>query len=211
MPSKRLLRIGCAAATSMHNIAVFVEDFAHEQVLNILLRRLADAAGQPVNLVWGNARNGHGAVVRELKQFLRDIKAGKGSFPDLIIVATDGNCMGYAERRKQITDLTERVSARTICAIPDPHIERWLMIDSAAFKQVFGLGCDAPDQKCDRDRYKSALVQAIRKSGVFPSLGGIEYASDIAKAIDMDRAAIMDNSLRHFITDFRAILQEWRS
>jgi len=195
----------------MRSIAVFVEDFAHEQVLNILIHRIANEAGQPIQLIWGNTRNGHGAVVRELKQFLRDLQKGKGSLPDLIIVATDGNCMGYTKRRNEITELTNRVSTRTICAIPDPHIERWLMIDSAAFKDVIGLGCDAPDQKCDRNRYKLLLVQAIRKSGVFPSLGGIEYAEAIASALDLDKAASADPSLAHFVADLRNVFKEWQN
>lgn len=190
---------------------MFVEDFAHEQVLKTLIQRIADEANQSIAVIWGNTRNGHGAVVRELKQFLRDLQKGRGSFPDLIVVATDGNCMGYAGRRRQITDLTDRLPARTICAIPDPHIERWLMVDSAAFKSVLGIGCDAPDQKCDRDRYKHLLVQAIRKSGVFPSLGGIEYAEAITAALDIDRAASADVSLGRFVGDLRNVLKEWQA
>lgn len=195
----------------MRNIAVFVEDFAHEQVLNTLIRRLAHETGQPVTLIWGNTRNGHGAVVRELKQFLRDLQRGRGAFPDLLIVATDGNCMGYVARRNEIAKLTDRIPARAICAIPDPHIERWLLADSAAFKTVLGVGCDAPDQKCDRDRYKRLLVQEIRNSGVFPSLGGIEYAEAIVSAMEIDRAAAADASLGRFVTEFRNVLKEWRS
>ena len=76
MPKKRRFQIGSSAVISMREIAVFVEDFGHEQVLKTLIRRLADAAGQPVRLNWRNTRNGHGAVVRELKQFLRDIQRG---------------------------------------------------------------------------------------------------------------------------------------
>jgi hypothetical protein len=211
MPMRQLHPSECDATTLMRSIAVFVEDFAREQVLNVLIRRVAQEADQPINLTWGNTRNGHGAVVRELRQFMRDLQRGKGSFPDLIVVATDGNCMGFTGRRKEITDRTDRVSARIICAIPDSHIERWLMIDSAAFKAVFGVGCDAPDQKCDRNRYKQLLVQAIRKSGVFPSLGGIEYAEAIASELDLDRAALTDPSLARFIGDLRNVFKEWQA
>ena len=125
----------------MRSIAIFVEDYGHQAVLKVLIERIAAEFGRNIAPVWRNTRGGHGAVVRELKQFLRDLQRGTGSFPDLIIVATDGNCKGFAQRRREITDLTDRISARVICAIPDPHIERWLMIDSAAFKTVFGQGC----------------------------------------------------------------------
>lgn len=195
----------------MHEIAVFVEDFAHELVLKTLICRLAEQAGQSIKLNWRNTRNGHGAVVRELKQFLRDLQRGTGSFPDLIIVATDGNCKGFTARRNEITSLTDRLSAHTICAIPDPHIERWLMIDPIAFKSVFGVGCDAPDQKCERDRYKRLLLRAIRNAGIFPALGGIEYAEDIVATIDIDKAAATDASLGHFVRDLRAEFTAWET
>jgi hypothetical protein len=64
-------------------------------------------------------------------------------------------------------------------AVPDPHIERWLLLDGAAFKAVFGEGCDAPDLKCSRDRYKSRLIEAIRGTGVTPNLGGLEFATTL--------------------------------
>ena len=84
------------------------------------------------------------------------------------------------------------------------------MIDSAAFKTVFGLGCDAPDRKCDRDRYKHLLVQAIRKSGIFPSFGGMEYAKDLIVALDLDRAVASDASLGRFVGDLRDEFKKWQ-
>lgn len=194
----------------MRSLAVFVEDAAHERVLDVLIQRIAKEFDEPISLIWGNTRDGHGAVVRELKQFMRDLQRGRGAFPDLIIVATDSNCVGFTRRRREITDQTDRVSARIVCAIPDPHIERWLMVDGAAFKAVFGVGCDAPDQKCDRRRYKQMLIEAIRRSGVFPTLGGIEYAEAIASEMDLDRVASADPSLARFIGDLRAEFRAWR-
>jgi hypothetical protein len=194
----------------MRSIAVFVEDAADERVLDVLIRRVAREFALPIELIWANTRDGHGAVVRELKQFLRDLQRGRGAFPDLIVVATDSNCMGFTRRRKEITDQTDKISARVICAIPDPHIERWLMIDGAAFKTVLGMGCDAPDQKCDRKRYKKMLVDAIRRSGVFPTLGGIEYAEAITAELDLERAASGDASLARFVGDLRSAFREWQ-
>ena len=33
-------------------------------------------------------------------------------------------------------------------AIPEPHIERWLLLDGAASRAAVGKGCQAPDLKC---------------------------------------------------------------
>ena len=96
-----------------------------------------------------------------------------------------------------------------VLAVPDPHIERWLLLDGAAFKSVFGRGCDAPDQKCDRGRYKHQLSEASRATNVVPRLGGIEYAEDIVQHMDIDRAAGADPSLRRFVDELRGVFRQW--
>ncbi|MFZ5499276.1 MAG: DUF4276 family protein [Pseudomonadota bacterium] len=194
----------------MREIALFVEDFAHKEFLAALLQRLAAEYGVTVHLDWRNARRGHGAVVTELKQFLRDLQRGRDALPDLVVVATDANCKGLVERMRQITEVTGKVDVPAVCAVPDPHIERWLLVDSAAFKTVFGRGCNAPDQKCERMRYKKMLIDAIRASGVTPSLGGIEFADDIVAAMDLTRAAAADASLSRLIEDLRAVFKVWQ-
>ena len=113
---------------------------------------------------------------------MRDLKRQGDLRPDLIVVATDANCKGLNERMREISGREE--PAPMILAIPDPHIERWLLLDGAAFKTVFGKGCDAPDQKCDRNRYKQRLIEAIHATGTIPILGGIEYAEDIVQQIN---------------------------
>jgi len=193
----------------MREIALFVEDFAHKEFLSALLQRLAAEHGVAIQLDWRNTRRGHGAVVNELKQFLRDLQLGRDALPDLVIVATDANCKGLVERLRQISEVTGKVAVRTVCAVPDPHIERWLLVDSAAFKTVFGRGCDAPDQKCERARYKKMLIDAIRASGVIPSLGGIEFSEDIVLAMDISRACGADASLTRLVEELRAVLKEW--
>jgi len=94
-------------------------------------------------------------AIKELKKYVRDLQRGRESLPDLLIVATDGNCKGFLERKRQIEEVTKEFTRLVICAIPDPHIERWLLLDSAAFKKVLGKGCTAPIQKCERDLYVS--------------------------------------------------------
>lgn len=189
----------------MRDIALFVEDSGHQQIIGALVRRLARDAGIEVRLDWRSVRHGHGRVAHELKEYLRDLKGQGGRLPDLIIVASDANCRGLNERIKQLDD--PDAPAPMILAIPDPHIERWLLLDGAAFKEVFGQGCSAPDQKCSRDRYKKLLIEAIRYAGVTPNLGGIEFADDIVQHMDIERAARTDRSFQRFIHDLRAAFQ----
>lgn len=184
-------------------IAAFVEDFAHRQVIGALIDRVATEGGIEVRVDWRNARRGHGQVVRELKQYLRDLRR-QGNLPDLVVIGTDANCKGLLERSRQIP--VDDSPVPTVLAIPDPHVERWLLLDGAAFKAALGHGCPAPDQKCARDRYKGVLIRAILDAGITPSLGGIEFAEDIVKAMDLVRAANADDSLRRFLEDLRTAL-----
>ncbi len=142
----------------MREVALFVEDYAHRQVIGALVQRVADECDVAIQLDWRNAVGGHGKVIAELNDYMRDLKRQGGSWPDLIVVATDANCKGLNERAREIAG--RDAPAPMILAIPDPHIERWLLLDGAAFKAVFGRGCDAPDQKCDRGRYKQRLIEA---------------------------------------------------
>ena len=175
----------------MHEIALFVEDFAHRQVIGALVQRIAGDFNLDVRLDWRNATRGYGQVVREFSIYLRAIERQGHPSPHLIIVATDANCKGWYQR---IRDFGDPVSAAPIVhAIPDPHIERWLLLDGAAFKAVFGRGCHAPDQKCDHYRYKQRLVHAIFDAGITPNLGGLEFAEDIVQQMDIERAEQADD------------------
>ncbi len=193
----------------MCEIALFVEDYAHQQVVGALVRRVAGECGVGVQLDWRSAVRGHARVVRELDAYLRDLKGQGGHPPDLIIVATDANCGGLNERVKQISK--PDAPASMIFAVPDPHVERWLLLDGAAFKDVFGRGCDAPDLKCDRDLYKLRLIEAIHAAGITPNLGGIEFAEEIVKRMDLERATQVDRSLRRFVAHLRVEFRQWQA
>lgn len=186
-------------------VAAFGEDFAHRQVIDALIRRMAAEQGLAVRVDWRSARRGHGRVAHEVSEYLRDIR-GQGGSPDFIVIATDANCKGLAERSRQMP--VDDSPVPTVLAIPDPHIERWLLLDGQAFKTVLGQGCQAPDQKCARDRYKQALIRAVMQAGVVPSLGGIEFAEDIVAAMDLQRVATADASLQRFLDDLRRHLKE---
>jgi hypothetical protein len=184
-------------------IAAFGEDFAHKEIVGALIDRLSVDEGIAVRVDWRNARGGHGRVVTELQEYLRDLRRSGGA-PDLVVIATDANCRGAA-RRDEIP--VDQSPAPAVLAIPEPHIERWLLVDGEAFKQALGRGCQAPDQKCARDRYKQALIRAVADAGVTPALGGVEFARDIVAAMNLQRAAQADPALQRFLDDLRRALK----
>ena len=120
----------------MREIALFVEDHAHQQVIGALLHRIAKEFSIEIKLQWRNAIGGQARVNIELDDYLRDLTRQGSPWPDLLIVATDANCQGLNERTRTIR--LPDIPVSIILAIPDPHIERWLLLDGAAFKAVFG-------------------------------------------------------------------------
>lgn len=193
----------------MRRIVLFVEDYGHETFINTLVKRLAYKNGIEVKIERRSVRGGHGKVIKEYQLYLRDLRHEKAGVPDLLIAATDANCKGYVERRRDIEEKNEEFKNFTICAIPNPHIERWLLLDSAAFKSVLGKECDAPDQKCSKDRYKKLLLEAMQNAGVTPPLGGMEYAEDIVNAMNLQRIEQVDASFGKFLNDLQNKFKEW--
>ena len=192
----------------MREVVLFVEDDAHKAVVGCIVRRLAEHHQVPVRLDWRSAVHGHGRVVQEVRTYLRDLRRQSEYLPDLIVIATDANCKGLNERIKEIRP-SEPPATEMVYAVPEPHVERWLLLDGAAFKAVFGYGCQAPDRKCDRDRYKELLIRAVMDAGIRPNLGGIEFAADIVAEMDLARAAAADGSFRRFVEDLSRVFGNW--
>ncbi len=194
----------------MRNINLFVEDVAHEDFLTALIQRLADAYNVEISIKPSSVRGGHGTVITELKQYLRDLQHYKEDLPDLVIVGTDSNCKGLSERETAINQVTSDLTGIVISMIPEPHIERWLLLDSEAFKTVFGRGCPAPDQKCERGRYKNMLLNAIYQATMTPPIDGIERVEELVYAMDLQRVEQNDRSIRKFLTALQRQFRTWR-
>lgn len=183
----------------MPDVLLFAEDSGHSAFLGALIRRVGHEFGtdlrvRPLSVVGGRPR-----LVEQLRQFVTDLESGRAGTGDLIVVATDANCQGRNHWLNLIREIAQPVTQRNpnclIEAVPDPHVERWMLIDSHAFRVVFGRGCTAPDHKCAKDRYKRLLLEQIEAAGVDPQLGGMEFAPQIVDALDLDRALTADASL----------------
>lgn len=187
-------------------VALFGEDFAHEQIVGALVTRVAGEEGVRVRQDWRSATGGVSRVVAEFRRYLADLGFQGEPRPDLIVVAIDANRKGLSGRARELDALVDDVPQPVVKAIPDPHVERWLLLDGAAFKGVFGVGCQAPDRRYDRGRYKRLLIDAIVEAGVTPNLGGVEYAEEIVEHMNLQRSS-QDRSFRRFIDDLRQALR----
>ena len=138
----------------MPDISLFGEDAGHEAVLKALLARLSKDYNVRARVRTLSATGGITRVHHELSVYLKDIDRGKISVPDMIVLATDSNCKGYNDRRQEMQRVVEPYPALVnivVYAIPDPHIERWLLTDATAFRSVLGRGCNLPQHKCQKD------------------------------------------------------------
>jgi hypothetical protein len=194
----------------MSDIALdlFAEDRAHEEFLRALATRIAQEESRSLALRVRSARGGHGRALTEFDLYKRSLEIGVISNPDLVIVAIDANCQRFHQAQKGIRErLDPPLVDKVAIACPDPHIERWYMADPDSFHDVVGRRPELPRVKCERDLYKRLLVRTIREAGLIPTLGGIEFAHELACAMDLYRAGREDHSLKAFVDDFRSLLR----
>ena len=196
--------------TLMRNISLFVEDTVHEDFLVALVHRVANTYNIEINVKVSNVRGGHENVITELGQYQQDLQHNAEDLPDIIIVGTDSNRKGFLQREKDIHQTVSSLADRVISMIPKPHIERWLLLDSEAFKKVFGTDCSVPNRKYDRHRYKCLILQAIRDAGVVPLLGGIERIADLVNAMNLQHMKQRDRSFRRFFKALQQRFQIWQ-
>ncbi len=187
----------------MIKINIFVEDVVHEEFLTALIQRPADEYDLTYKLNTSSVRGGRGKVLSELRQYIQDLQDNFVESPDLIIVATDSNCKGIVEREREINQYTSIFSNIVINMIPEPHIERWLLLDSEAFKKVYGRGCAKPDNKCEKGRYKHQLLNAIYNATRTSPIDGTERIDELINAMDLQRLIQSDRSIRRFITQLQ--------
>lgn len=195
-------------------VDLFVEDNAHEELLRPLVERVASEEQVAVSVHVRSARGGHGKALAEFELYQRLSEKGlrSGALPDLVVVGIDGNCTSASAKRKDISDATRALFAgRVIAACPDPHVERWYLVDPDSFYTVVGHRPSVGATKCERGHYKKLLTEAVRSGGHVPTLGGIEFAREIATGLDFFRSGKNDASFKLFVDDLRAQIRARRS
>jgi hypothetical protein len=196
-------------------IGYFLEDIGQENFLIALVERVVQERGLSPDRVHHEVRNatgGQGKALSELRRFLQDVSREREQPFDLLVIAIDGNCQSYSKQRKKIREIVKRSGylGSTVYAIPDPHIERWYLADSSGFRQALNtdIAPEVPPYKCERGRYKQALRQAVRWTGIVAPLGGLEYGPDIARLLDLYTAGKVDTGFKHFVDELQATLNQ---
>ncbi|MCH8243026.1 MAG: hypothetical protein IH897_10505, partial [Planctomycetes bacterium] len=172
-------------------IALALEDRAHETVIRALLARIFSDEGQNLHDWALVVLSNRGGVSLECAYDYAKKCRDPGQACDLLVIASDANCSEFVEKRNEIQKHLEQYAGRIALALPNPHIERWLLLDPEAFQQGVGIprGIVLPQYKCDKNYYKTELNSLLQSEGIVPQFpGGIEFAPGIIKHLDMPLA-----------------------
>ena len=191
-------------------VDLFAEDIAHEKLLVEVIRRVVlEETEGAVRFQIRSARGGHAKSIDEFRTYQRTSTKGHlKSNSDLVVVAIDSNCSTFSQTRAEIEQATQdQFKHKLVPACPDPHVERWYMADPDSFYEIIGHRPVLGSAKCERSYYKHILQTAIREAGHPQPLGGIEFAAELAGAMNLYRAGKADASLKAFLDDLRAALR----
>lgn len=188
-------------------VDLFVEDNAQLQFLRAAVERIAHEESCEVKFQERSIKGGHPRLKQELSRYQFAIDKGVVALPDLAVIGWDANCKGSKARHEVEAALREPLKTRSVIACPEPHIERWYMIDDHAFGKVVGSPPGMATTKCQRDYYKRLLLDAARNAGQVVTLEGAEFAADIVSSIDWFRAGKVDGAFRRFVAETRSALR----
>jgi hypothetical protein len=190
---------------------VFLEDVGHERLILGLINRVARDENVAIAVEIRNSSGGKGRAKTELKRLLRDIRKGNAYVEDMLVVALDSDTLTWHQQDSEIRSITNDLysDARVICAAPDPHIEKWYLLDQAALRRVVGAppGMTQVPRKTNKETYK-ALVRTIFREG---GHGGIllgTYGESYATEMDLEVARKADDSFNHFVRNTLQVLRD---
>lgn len=190
-------------------IDLFVEDNAQLKFIRPLVERMAEEEKRSPSIQERSVRGGHPRLKSELGTYQVTIERGVLAQPDLVVIGWDANCKGAKARDEVEAVLREPIKSRVVIACPEPHIERWYMIDDRAVATVLGKGASMSGVKCEKAYYKRLLLDTAKAAGQIVLLDGVEFAPDLARSLDWYRAGKADNSFNRFCKDTRAALRQF--
>ena len=193
-----------------YTVTFFLEDNAQESIIPPLFKRLIVENGMEPDcfeLLILHSRGGKS--ISALKSYLEDAKKRGMSPADCAVIGSDANCKGFLKKREILWEEAKGLSLTLVTVIPDPHIERWFLLDPAAFSTAVGenLVPHVPPYKCEKNEYKNRLKEAFKGSKISPLSGGIEYGPEIAANMDLYKVLKQDAGLEDFINQTKQWLK----
>ena len=121
----------------MLDVVLFGEDRAHHRIVGSLVQRLASESRIAVRMDWQNSRGGHGRTLRKYQRYLRELERMPLTL-DLLVVATDANCLGLKRRIQEFSHAQAHIP--TVLAIPDRISNAGCCLTERLSKPLWGAG-----------------------------------------------------------------------
>jgi len=190
-------------------IDLICEDNAQESFLRPLIQRLAGERGYSARINVLSAGGGAPRVRASVSLWEKRVGSGDRAAPDVLVVAHDANCRGYSDVEQRIRDWVSAERASILVpACPNPHVERWYVLDQTGFLAVVGGERLSIPDKCERHFYKNLLRNAVETAGHLSPVGGIDFGPDLAMKIDLYRLSKKDASFKSFVETFSEKLRK---
>lgn len=168
--------------------------------------RLARTEGVGLRIIVRHSTGGAGSAIAALRQYVVDLQRGRTDYADILVVAIDANSVGVAGRRKQIQRVTGNYAGTVVMAIPDPHVEAWLLADPRALPLALGEAREI-DVPATATNWKAELSKACSTLGTTAVAGGIEYANAIAGHMRVTVAGQNQPTIATFTSDLQAAIR----
>jgi hypothetical protein len=122
-------------------------------------------------------------------------------------VGIDADAVGSRQRRHDVDVALGGYTGPVVTAVPDPHIEKWYLLDPRAVSRSLGLDYAAAGPPHGSQNYKRVLLEAFLAAGFRPPSGGSEFGEDIAAVMDLTLARRSDRDFARFMDDLRRELR----
>jgi len=196
-------------------IGYIFEDIAQANFIKSLVHRILIKSGIDVNKVYEEVLPARGSKVDKVfKEYLRSFKKEKAWIDyDILIMTKDANRKGYHEVKQKLTPKQNKFvyPFSIVFALPDPHVERWYLLDGGAFCRAVGGNSPPELQTLIRKKgfYKARLGEALRNNGIKSTMGGAEYGDDIAREMNLEFTCGKDESFKGFIDDLEFAIKKF--
>ena len=196
-------------------IGYFLEDIAHEKFIKEITIKILENEYNSKKVIHDvRAARGGSKSHKKFKDFIKDTRKQIALDVDILIVAKDGNCKGFREVKRELSSCIKGdhpLKEKIIFAIPDPHIEKWYLLDQRAFKKALETETapDLPPYKCEKNYYKGIMKRFLKEQDINSLSGGAEYGQLIVQNLEnLTYFERCDESFRSFVSDLKAVVRQ---
>lgn len=185
----------------------FLEDRFHENFIRPLVVRISTENTLPQKFCSHKIEYARGGgSVGAFTKYIKEWKRGEKEPYGISVIAIDADKPGIRERIKLISDIIKNRSYLwpVVTAVPDPCIEKWLLLDPAVWSSVVGRPVNITlraNANCDEYKNKiSGILNLLPTPAYFDAW---QFGPELVRAINVRRAKLTNRDFKRFVDDLR--------